>query len=102
MHKFRIIISLLALTAAGCHRPAVITATYTVPALDNEQKAATLQQALKARLPNELQAIETDIESRTVTVSFDERLCRKMNVEVVIAEAGFMVNHRPGYARKEK
>ena len=102
MHKLRIIISLIALIAAGCHRPTTITSTYTVPALDSEQKAATLQKILNTKLPGALHSIETDIPSRTVTVSFDEQLCRKMNMELVIAEAGFTVNHRPGHLQTRK
>lgn len=100
MRTYPIIISLLLFLAVGCHRAELITASYLIPALDSEEKVTVLTQALTTQLPNQLQLIESDIQSHTLTISFHEQLCRTMNVEQVIAEAGFAVNSRPRYDPK--
>ncbi|MFC1467855.1 hypothetical protein ACFLQY_04100 [Verrucomicrobiota bacterium] len=102
MNKYGFILPLIMFLVTGCHRPEIITSTYSVPGLDNEQKAATLRQALESKLTRELQQVEIDVQSRTLTVSFNEKLCRAMNVEQVIAETGFSVNHRPAFNPKRK
>ena len=102
MNKFSFIFSIIILISAGCHRPEITTSIYSVPALDSEQKAEVLRKALANKLPTELEQVEIDVQSRTLTISFNERQCRKMNVEQVIAESGFAVNHRPAYDQKHK
>lgn len=91
---------LFILIVTGCHRPTHMTRTYSIPALDTQQKANALKNVLNTRFPNALQSIEADLQSRTVTITFDEQSCRTMNIEQLIAETGFAVNHRPGLAQK--
>lgn len=100
MYKHGLILALIAIATAGCHRPQTMSAVYNVPDLDSQQKVAALEKALKTGLPDGIKSIDSDIQAHTLTVTFNEQLCRTMNVEEMIAEAGFAANYRPAYAKK--
>ena len=95
MHKKLLAISLLPLFLTACHRPSVITETSAIPDLDTPDKAQVIQHALTTRFPNELVEISSDIQARQLTITFHENLCRKMNIEQAVSEAGFDIDARP-------
>ncbi len=81
--------------ATGCRRPPTITETFFVPEMKTEKDAENIQASLNNQLPTEITAVTANLNDQTLTVTFKEQFCRKMNVEESIAEAGYAVNARP-------
>ena len=84
---------LLPLLALGCFRQEVQVAEYHIPAMTTPAVDAYLQAHLKA-IPG-IKSISSDLQTQTLTVSYQSSTIRKMNIEEGIAFSGFAVNNRP-------
>ena len=78
---------------SGCFRQELQAAEYHIPAMSTPVVEARIQAVLKG-IP-EIEIVSADIESQTVTVTYQSSAIRKMNIEEAIALAGFAVNNRP-------
>lgn len=81
------------LTATGCFRSDRRTVEFNVPQLKSQECLTYLSG--KLRSADGVEAVEADLERGAVTVTFNGLKLALMNIEIIIAEAGFDVNDRP-------
>jgi copper chaperone CopZ len=78
----------------GCFRNDRRTMDFNVPALTTQECLTYLSGRLRA---NEgVENVQADFQTGTVTVTFNGLKLALKNIEIIIAEAGFDVNERPG------
>ncbi|HEY5621051.1 MAG TPA: hypothetical protein VIR77_00480 [Pontiella sp.] len=77
----------------GCFRKETVSATFSIPEMDDPREAAYLQQVIKGQ-PGYVDS-RSDLQNRTITIDYSSSLIRRMNFEEAIALAGFSVNGRP-------
>jgi hypothetical protein len=77
----------------GCFRKEVVSSKYHVPEMASSAAATYLQSAIRS-VPG-YENSSTDLENRTLTISYYSSTVRKMNFEEAIALSGFSVNGRP-------
>lgn len=83
-----------------CFRKEVVSSTYHVPEMATPAAATYLQNVVRSVPGYEKSA--TDLENRTLTISYYSTAIRKMNFEEAIALSGFSVNGRPANPEGEK
>lgn len=83
-----------------CFRKEVVSSTYHVPDMATPAAATYLQNVVRS-LPG-YEGSSTDLENRTLTVSYYSTQVRKMNFEEAIALSGFSANGRPANPEGEK
>jgi hypothetical protein len=83
-----------------CFRKEIVSDEYHVPDMMTAAAATYLQQAVRA-VPG-YEDSSANLESRTLTISYQSSTVRKMNFEEAIALAGFSVNGRPANPAGEK
>lgn len=76
-----------------CFRKEVVSSKYHVPEMATPA-AATYVQSIVRSVPG-YESSSTDLENRTLTISYYSSSVRKMNFEEAIALSGFSVNGRP-------
>ena len=76
-----------------CFREEIVTSKYHVPEMATPA-AATYVQSIVRSVPG-YESSSTDLENRTLTISYYSSSVRKMNFEEAIALSGFSVNGRP-------
>jgi len=79
--------------ASGCFRQELQVAQYHIPEMNSPAADAYIQSRLKG-LPG-IKTLSSDLEKRTLTVSYQSSTIRRMNIEESIAFIGFSVNNRP-------
>jgi hypothetical protein len=84
----------------GCFRKEVVTSKYHVPEMATPAAATYLQNAIRS-VPG-YESSSTDMENRTLTISYYGSKVRKMNFEEAIALSGFSANGRPASPKGEK
>ena len=77
----------------GCFRKEIVSSQYHVPEMATPAAATYLQSAIRS-VPG-YESSSTDLENRTLTISYYSSTVRKMNFEEAIALSGFSVNARP-------
>ena len=83
-----------------CFRKEVVASGYYVPEM-RTPAAATYLQNIARSMPG-YESSSTDLEDRTLTISYYSSMVRKMNFEEAIALSGFAVNGRPAHPESEK
>jgi hypothetical protein len=83
-----------------CFRKEIVASSYHVPEMTTPAAATYLQNIVRS-LPG-YESSSTDMENRTITISYHSSTVRKMNFEEAIALAGFSVNGRPANPDGEK
>lgn len=83
----------LPLLAMGCFRQELQVAEYHIPALSTPAVATHLQSRLKHL--RGIKTISANLENQTLTVGYQSRTIRTMNIEETISIIGFAVNNRP-------
>jgi hypothetical protein len=78
-----------------CFRKEVVSSKYHVPEMATPAAATYLQNAIRS-VPG-YESSSTDMENRTLTISYYGSKVRKMNFEEAIAISGFSVNGRPAH-----
>jgi len=78
-----------------CYRDEVVSSDYHVPEMTDPTKAAYIQNRLKG-VPGFVNS-RCDLENRTLTISYQSSIIRKMNFEEAIALLGFAANGRPAW-----
>ena len=76
-----------------CFRKEIVSSEYHVPEMATPAAAAYLQNVVRT-LPG-YDNSSSNLEDRTITISYQSSVVRKMNFEEAIALAGFAVNGRP-------
>ena len=83
-----------------CFRKEIVSSTYHVPEMATPAAATYLQNVIRS-VPG-YEGSSTDMEDRTLTISYYSSTVRKMNFEEAIALSGFSVNGRPANPEGEK
>jgi copper chaperone CopZ len=76
-----------------CFRKEIVSTDYHIPEMKTPKAAAYIQNRLKT-IPG-YEGSTYDLSSQIMTVKYKSSTVRKMNFEEAIAQAGFIVNHRP-------
>ncbi len=77
----------------GCYRKEVVSSDYHIPDMTTPEAATYLQSHLRTIVGYE--SSKCDLPHRTLTISYQSSIVRKMNFEETIALLGFSVNARP-------
>lgn len=87
----------------GCRGYDKRTITISVPEMKNRECAQRIASALanKPGIGPE-NKFSVDIDTRTVTITYDSMLLAKKNIEFLIADAGFSANEVPANAEAVK
>jgi copper chaperone CopZ len=88
-----LVLCLLPLLPLGCFRQELHVAEYHIPAMSSPAAEAYIQARLKT-VPG-VKTISSNLENRTLTVSYQSNAIRTMNIEEAISILGFSVNNRP-------
>lgn len=89
-----------ALGLGSCRKADVRKVVVRVPELKTAKDIDTVTQALKKT--KGILAINVDTNDTVLVVTYDSLRLAKMNVEHVIAEAGYAANETPPYPQKIK
>ena len=79
----------------SCRRQDIRTVTISVPAMRNAACTNIIAVALQKAQNIPPEWIQTDIEKRTVTVTYDSLQRATKSLEFAIADAGFQANETP-------
>ena len=85
--------AVLPLLASGCFRQELQVAEYHIPDMASPAAEAYIQDRLKGLVG--VKTISSNLEKRTLTVSYKSSTIRTMNIEETISIIGFSVNNRP-------
>ncbi len=95
MPKYKIIANVLiigALALTGCFRQDVVTIEIDVPAMRTADDRAKILQALNGLEKDAVEHANLDIETQTITVTYNSMRLARKNIEHAIAAAGYDAN----------
>lgn len=95
--KNKALVSLVgvALVFAGCRLTDVRTVVIQTPGVRNEACAERVRQAFTALHMIDLNKVDFNFTTGTVTVRYDSMLLARKNIELAIVQAGFDANELP-------
>jgi copper chaperone CopZ len=83
------------LLSVSCRKVDLRTHTINTPGMKNEACAIVIRNSLEATAGVKKDSIETDLEARKVTVTYDGLILNLKNIEFAIADVGFQANEVP-------
>ncbi len=92
MKNLFIILALGVLTLCGCRIQDQRTLVVKVPQMKTEQDVVKVRNSLLPLRGLDLDGVRFDLNTQTVTVSFDSMVVAFKNIEIAIAEAGYDAN----------
>lgn len=100
MKTFFLAITWIAVLTTGCFRQEVQVAEYHIPDMSSPSDEAYIRARIKGIYG--VESISSDLESHTLTVSYQSSTIRTMNIEESISIIGFSVNNRPANPRAKR
>lgn len=99
-YSISLLLLLSSILFTGCFRPKNSTSEYHIPDMTTPAMESYIITTIKS-LPG-IETITANLNQRTITVSYQNKILRSMNIEELIATSGFSVNNRPAHPNKNR